>query len=396
MGVINLLAPMRPPSCTSLYSPQSGQALTEVLAGFSVIALFLFGAQHIWRHAEAQQAATEAVRFAAWERTVWEPSDNQSEKHALHKTDLSLAGDTVMRQLSTPAALRAYHDSVGASGQVEPRTAALRRNDLLPALKVFVEPGQDPAVMLSLNTTSGWPDQVESTFRGRDPTFNTTTSLVLDRETYRTVTMRFASLLGSSERVPFFGFLMQPVALQKKLSLITNSWAASPPMMRIRTVRELLPFSSGDAVSGTPANRLAFFGLNDDPNAFNAADLAGMTPWWNFLGGPNGLGGQFVVRQIGLDANGANALIHSSGHSFSFSPADPAASLLLRAEVYQNEFFDANYARSMQHRHEAVIDKTAEQTVEDEGGPKSRNANSGKRKYRAVSLQNPVDTYFAE
>jgi hypothetical protein len=375
---------------------QRGQALTEVLVGFVVIGLFLLGAHHMWRYAEAQQAAVEAVRFAAWERVVWEPSDNSVEKHALHKSDAALAAATVLHQLSTPLALRKYRESLSANGDPAPAAIADRRSWLSAALRSFVDPGQDPAKLVTVSTSSGWTNEAEHWIRGRDPTFNTTTSLSLDQDTYRTVTLTLNSQLTALNPMRLFDFALSPLQTTKKLALITNTWAASPPMMRVRTVRQLLPFSSGDEISGTKANPLAYFGLDNSTGGTSAGDFVGMVPWWNFVGGANGMGGQYVVRQIGLDANGANTLMQSAGKSFTFNPADPAGSVLLKAQVYQNDYFDPNYARSMQHRHESVIDTTAEQVAEDADGPKSRNANSGKRKYRALSLQNPVETYFAE
>ena len=323
-------------------------------------------------------------------------SDNAVERHALHKSDESLAKDTVMRQLSTPAAWRRYRAGVGADGSPAPSTADERRADLKAAMKTFVSPGRDPDAMVTVSTTSGWVDPAERWFRGRDPTFNTTTSLELDRDTYRTVTVSFKSQLLPAQLMHFFGFGIAAVNTQKTLSMVTNTWAASPPMMRIRTARQLLPLSTGDPGSGTDANVLAYFGLKSDSGAANAADFVGMMPWWNFIGGANGLAGQFVLRQVGLDANAANGLAQSAGRSFGFKPADPAGSLLLKAQVTQSEYFNPLALNNGHHRHTVLVDKTAEQAAEDAGGPKSRNSNSGKRKYRAVSLQNPVETFFNE
>ena len=249
-------------------------------------------------------------------------------------------------------------------------------------------------MLISLTTGSGWTNDVERWFRGRDPTFNTTTSLELDKDTYRTVNLSLKSQVTPTSGGRLFDFLLPAVETKKHLSLITNTWAASPPMVRVRTLRQLLPFSTGDEISGTKPNALAFFGVNPSRGAANAG--VGMVPFWNFVGGPHGLGGQYTVRQIGLGANAANTLVQSAGKSFSFDPANSASSLLLQAQLDQKEYIDFNYARSMTHRHVIVVDETAEQQIEDEGGTKSRNGNSGKRKYRAFSLKNPVENYFAE
>lgn len=108
------------------------------------------------------------------------------------------------------------------------------------------------------------------------------------------------------------------------------------------------------------------------------------------------MAGQYVVHQVGLNANSANTLLQSAGKDFKFDIADPASSLLFNAQLEQPEYINFNSAKSMLHRHEYVIDKSAEQKVENDGGDKSRNANSGKRKYRAFSLKNPIESYFSE
>ena len=90
---------------------QLGQAYMETLACLTVVFVFLVGAQYLWRSAELAQIAVDAVRFAAWERTVWEPSDNDTEVYALHKTNEQLGKDVVLRQLSTPAAWRNFRAS---------------------------------------------------------------------------------------------------------------------------------------------------------------------------------------------------------------------------------------------------------------------------------------------
>lgn len=375
---------------------EAGQALVEVVVAFAVIGLFMFGARHLWRHSEARQAAVEAVRFAAWERTVWEPSDNAVEKHALHKSDEALAHDVVRHQLYTPAAMRAYRSSLNANGTPTSLSAYGKWNQLTTALKTFITPNEDPFEMVTVNTLSSWTNDAERQFRGRDPTFNTTTSLELDRDTYRTVKMTFGNAGTKTKTIGFFNFEPNQFYIEKKLSLITNAWAASAPLVRVRTLRQLLPFSTGDEISGTKPNALAYFGMENSASSASTADFVGMVPFWNFVGGPNGLAGQYVTDQVGLNGNGANALLQSAGKDFKFDTANPANSLLLQAEVERKEYIDFNYARAMTHRHVVVKDKTAEQKIEDEGGAKSRNGNSGKRKYRAFSLKNPVENYFPE
>lgn len=244
-------------------SQESGQALVEVVVGFAVIGLFMFGAHHLWRHCEARQTAVEAVRFAAWERTVWEPSDNEVEKHALHKSDEALAQDVVRHQLSTPVAMRAYRASIRADGIPTTLDTYKKWNQLTAALKTFFTPDKDPDEMVAVKTSSSWTNDEERQFRGRDPILNTTTSLELDRDTYRTVRLTFGNATASAKTTGIFNFGSNQFYIEKKLSLITNTWAASAPLVRVRTLRQLLPFSTGDDVSGTKPNVLAYFGMEN-------------------------------------------------------------------------------------------------------------------------------------
>ena len=375
---------------------ESGQAFVELVVGFAVIGLFMFGAHHLWRYSEASQVAVEAVRFAAWERIVWEPNDNAVEKYALHKSDEALANDVVRHQLSTPIAMRAYRASLNADGTPAALSANEKWNQLTAAVKTFVMPNQDPNTTVAVNTLSSWTNDAERQSRGRDPTFNTTTSLELDRDTYRTVRLTFGNAAANTKTTGVFNFGLNQFFIEKKLSLITNTWAASPPMVRVRTLRQLLPFSTGDEISGTKPNLLAYFGLENNASSTNAADFIGMVPWWTFVGGPNGFAGQYVTDQSGLSADGVNSTLQSAGADFKFDIANPASSLLLKAQLDRKEYFDPNFGRSASHKHTTIVDKTTEQKIEDEGGVKSRNGNSGKRKYRALSLANPVENYFAE
>lgn len=371
---------------------QSGQAYAETLVGFTVIAFFLFGAYHLWRYAELQQTAVDAVRFAAWERVVWEPTDNSVEKFALHKSDEQLAKDTMLRQLSTPTAWRNFRTGLSGNGEPKVTSAADRRDLLNAASKSFVSPGMDPDNLISLTTSSGWTDDTEKKFRGQDPTFGTTTSLELDRETYRTVNLSLKSQLMPTAGARFFDFLLPAVDTKKNFSLITNAWAASTPVMFVRTERQLLPFSSGDSLSDTKPNKLAYFGLNPSPNA-NAADFIGMVPFWNFVGGPNGFAGQYITDQTGFRAASANSLLQSQGKSFlNFNQSNPGIALGFMPEMQRAEYFQANNVSNQIHKHISVTSKTAED--DDEPGKKSRNSNIARRKYRASTLQNPVETYF--
>ena len=378
-------------STRSFAKHQAGQAYAETLVGFAVIGLFLLGAHHLWRHGELQQAAVDAVRFAAWERVVWEPVDNDAEKFALHKTDESLAKAAVLHQLSTPAAWRNFRAGLTSNGTPQPTSTADARNSLSMALKSFVSPGMDPNNLITVTTDSGWTNSVERKFRGMDPTFNTTTSLDLDKDTYRTVNLSLKSQLTPTTGLHFFDFLLPAIDTKKRLSLITNTWAGSLPMTLVRD-RQLMPLSTGYEVSGTKPNVLAYFGLKNSSQTASAADFVGMVPMWNFIGGANGMAGQFVVREIGLDAAAANNLMQTGGQKYSFDPANPASSVLLKSQIQQSEYLNFNAALAWQHRNTQVIANTAEDAAEP--GIKARNSNLEARKYRAVSLQNPAETYF--
>ena len=371
---------------------QSGQAYAETLVGFSVIAFFLFGAHHLWRYAELQQVAVEAVRFAAWERVVWEPSDNEVEKFALHKTNEQLAKDTVLRQLSTPKAWRDFRAGLSDNGEPALSSAYDRRNLLSVAVKSFISPGVDPGNLISLTTSSGWPDEKEQKFRGIDFTGGKVTSLDLDKDTYRTVNLVLKSQLTPTAGARFFDFLLPAVETKKHLSLITNAWAASTPLVFIRTEKQLLPFSTGDERSGTKANNLAFFGFQPNAGSTDGTDFLGMVPIWNFIGGRTGFAGQFVVDQTGLDINGANSILETKGESWNWDFSNPASSLELMPQLQRPEYFQPDFVSNQTHKHINVISKTDEDAAEP--GIKSRNSNIARRKYRMLSLQNPTETYF--
>ncbi len=380
------------PLVQRLRAHQRGQAMTETLIGMLVVGLMLTGAQHLWRYGELRQQVQNASRFAAWERTVWEPQDNTTEKFAVHQADDSLARSVVLRQFSNPAAWRTYRTGLQADGTPSARSsgdAAERRGWLHAALRPFLAAGADPNQLVSVKTDSGWTNPVEHAFRGMDPTLNTTTSLDLDRDTYRKTTTTFTRQAGTGFVSRLFGYLITGGQQQKHLSLITNTWAASPPVLTVRA-GQLLPFSTGHAGSGTAPNRLAYFGTTGTASSF-----VGMVPWWNFVGGANGLGGQYVVRQIGLDAGAANGIVQSEGQDFSFDPANPLTSLLLKPQQQQAEFFDGDFVKKGGHRHTFVIDETADARGAKDGGTAARNSNNDKRKYRAISLRNPIEHYWA-
>lgn len=361
---------------------QEGQAYAETIVGFAVIGLFLLGAQFLWQHAEARQQIIDATRFAAWERVVWEPEDNTTEKFAVHQSNNSLASNVVMYQLSEPKAWRTYRETMGKDGTGQTIPAEQRRDMLKNSMKAFLAPGQDPNSLIQTTTNSGWTNGFEGKLRGMDPTYGTMTSLDLDKDTYRTVSTTFQSNPGTTFVNRLFSYVMSPLNTTTKLSLVTNSWAASPPVTHIRT-QQLLPLSTGDKGSGTKANFLANFGLGG-----TAGQLVGMAPWWNFVGGPNGFAGQYVVNKIGMGAGDANNLIQSGGSewtgSWTLEDTSRLDNLLLKQQIHQPEYFSTNFVSNWHHRHTFVIDDSKS----------TRNSTIGKRKYRAISLQNPVEQYY--
>jgi hypothetical protein len=369
---------------------QQGQAYAELVVGFVVIGLFLFGGFHVWRYGEARQAAQSAVRFAAWERTVWEPSDSDVEKHALHRSDESLAKNTLIHQLSQPDAWRRERSGVNGAGDLPNFSDADRLAMVKPALKSFLETGASPSSMITVSTQS--KRQIGG-FVGRDPTFNTTTSLSLDQDVYRQVVVTLKGAAPSRFEKGMFGFALPPLEMTRSMTLIANSWAASPPVQKIRTGRQLLVMSTGDPASDTAANHLAYFGLNNNGANFGAGDLLGMVPWWTFLGGPNGLAGQFVVNQIGLDAGAANSLMQGGVQNISWDTTKPIASnILAKAQLSRNEYFNPNGLAVGAFKHHLFIKDIGAEAQED---PPRNTLPNGRRKWMGASMQNPIENYYA-
>lgn len=358
------------------FKHQQGQAATEAFLSMAVVFTFLIGAQVLWRSGELAQTAVDAVRFAAWERTVWEPMDNASEKFALHKTDKQLGNDVVLRQLSTPEAWRKFRAGLSSSGQPAEGSASERYKTLKHTIQHFLLAGwTDPNSMISVTTSSGWDDAAEGKFRGEDITYGKITSLDLDKETWRTAELTLTSQSQMRVFTPTSVRGSDKVVTKKKFSLITNSWAASPPVSFVRD-RQLMPFQTGDSRSGTKGNQLG---------------MALKHPW-AIVGGAEGFGGQYLARQIGVNAAKANELVNSGGESYEFDFFRIGQSAGLMAETQQPEYFNPNAVSQWHHRHTLIIDETTE--AKNEPDTKARNSNIGKLKYRAHTLQNPISTYF--
>ena len=138
---------------------QTGQAYAETVVGFVVIGLFLMGAHHLWRTAEVSQQITDATRFAAWERVVWEPEDNTVEKFVVHQSNESLAKNVVMHQFSKPSVWREFRRNLLENGNISAAANATgadqRKAGLKPAMQILVPNGQDPNNLVQISTESG-------------------------------------------------------------------------------------------------------------------------------------------------------------------------------------------------------------------------------------------------
>lgn len=272
-----------------------------------------------------------------------------------------------------------------ANGVAANISVADRQGMLKPALKSFVEGNANPGAMLTVATNTKRQMGVSV---GRDPTFNTTTSLELDRDVYRTVAVTLRSQMQASVLNRLFSFALPNLDSTRSMSLLTNSWAASVPVSRIRITNQLMPLSPGDSISGTKANFLAYFGLDSGPG-LQAGDFVGMVPWWNLVGGQNGFAGQYAVHKIGLDAGAVNNLVQGQG--WAYDPNKPVASnFYLQPQLERNEYFQPTAVSAAFPRFIVVQDKTADAQSEV-----PRNSiMGGKRKYMAFSLQNPIENFF--
>lgn len=384
---------------TTRKSLQRGQAFAETLASFGVIGLFLTGAHYLWIYGELKQTIIDATRFAAWERTVWESYDNGVEKFAVHKTDASLANSVVIHQLSTPKAWVDFRKNIkdgGAKDEID----TVKVKNLKKSISYFVSKDKNPYDLIVVETVSSKIDLLvvdgldeitpnPSGVRGFEPTNGYTTSLELDQKMKRTIKTKFNSQLLPSTVNRIFSFFMLPVDVKKKLSLITNTWEASPPVNFVRTERQLLPFSTGHAPSGTPPNRLAYINYVDG----GQTRLAGFSAFMEYLGGANGLGGQTLVTKLGINAKRITSFAQQGGEGWDPEVDVPKSGNILKAQHQLKEYFNPNAVSAWQHRHTFVIDNSTK--TASEGIHESTDATIGKRKYKAISYRNPIQYYSA-
>lgn len=369
-------------------SQQLGQASAELLVSFVIIISFLLGSVLIWRFIETKQLLQSSARFILWERTVWEPSDNDVEKHSLHRSEESLARSALVHQLSLPSAWR-YEKSPESSSADFSANVDQRREMVKPGFRAFIH--EDPNNSIITSTTS---KRQTGFWVGQDPTYNTTTSLELDRDVYRTikVTLKhhlpiFWKTCGLYMNCGEYVELPADFNPTQSMSIIANTWAASAPLNELRSDRQLGVMSTGQTVSGTKPNNLVTFGQNSDPSSFGVGDFVGLGPWWNFVGGVNGLGGQFVVHKIGLNAQKALDLLDSGQYTW-----DKNKSVIenspIKSQEEQTEYYTGNQAATPNVRKTIVVDKTSD--VQD---PNPRNSVfKCCRKYMAFPIG--PDQYF--
>lgn len=334
---------------------QKGQAFVEMLVSIIIIFILMFGTVLVWRYIETKQLLQSSARFALWERTVWEQENNSIEKHAMHRSEESLVKGALVHVLSLPSAWR-HERSSGNGAEPAAASSEMRRQMVKPGLRAFIGVNANPLDLMSIETSTklqmGW-------WVGQDPTMNTTTSLELDREVYRTVKVSMQQNIPvmANWQGGLFGFSTPNIEMSQSMSIIANAWAASLPVHEIRSDRQLAVFSNGHSVSGTKGNFLATFGQTSNRNAVTLGDFVGMEPWWNFVGGINGLGGQYVVHEIGLNASQALGLLQTGQFNWDGNKS-PMENLFMKPQVEQKEFYQSSSAITHKVRRSVIIDKT--------------------------------------
>jgi len=292
---------------------QRGQALFESILACSVLMLFLFGLQWVWRFGELKQLNTEAARFAVWERTAYKANGDADYK-SLYSGDAALAPNVFRNVYLTPRGAR--------QSQADGSTALLQDHaDWMSAAARFFTDKFENATFgaiangaLSVSTNSskspGGP-------MGFDPTGNTLTNLTLDREPYERV--QVSGTIGLSDFIKnymekTFGIAkgetgtpaggLNPRSLGS-LTMVTNSWSAPVPVANHRIAEQLSPFYDGAASSGSTGNPVGKI-LNS--NYFNLPGL---------IGGASGFGGNFRVDLAGINPAQVSTLV-SQGMGLDF------------------------------------------------------------------------------
>jgi hypothetical protein len=271
---------------------QGGQAIAESILACSLLAALLFGVTWVWKFGELKQYNTEAVRFAAWERTAYQ-SNAGDELKTIYASDKELAEQTFRYVYMTPQGRRASED--------EGNAAVRDHQDWMTTAARFFN-GRIDSVLNVKTDSSGVPGNAPNGF---EPTGNTLTSLELDDTPYDKVSLTGTLFLGDffASFARRFG-IVPPIAhpgngaqvVTRKLgslSLITNSWAAPGTVALRRVYKDLNPLST--------KNYLGHYVVNN-PTAFNLSQ---------FFGGQSGMAGNYRVDMIGVNAGQANTLLNN-------------------------------------------------------------------------------------
>jgi hypothetical protein len=295
-------------------SGQRGQALFESILACSVLMLFLFGLQWVWRFGELKQLNTEAARFAVWERTAYKANGGADYK-SLYSADADLAPKVFRSVYLTPRGAR-QSQTAGSTALLQDHadwmsTAARFFTDKFESATFGSISNGALNVSTSSSKSPGGP-------MGFDPTGNTLTKLTLDREPYERV--QVSGAIGLSDFIKnymekTFGIAKGETGMPAggpsarslgSLTMVTNSWSAPVPVANHRIAEQLNPFYDGPASSGSSGNPVGKI-LNS--NYFNLPGL---------IGGASGFGGNFRVDLAGVNPAQVSTLV-SQGMGLDFN-----------------------------------------------------------------------------
>ena len=293
---------------------QAGQALVESLLSCSLLIIFLFAMQWVWRFGELKQSNTEATRFAIWERTAYN-TDGAADAQSVYSSDADLAPKVFRNIYLTPRGAR-QSQSTGSAALLQDHpdwmTTAARFFTNAFASATF---GGIANSALTVTTSA---DKAPGGPMGFDPTHNTLTSLKLDVQPYQTVQVN-----GTIGLRDFITTFMQqrfgitppvsptsagtPVATRLgALTMVTNSWAAPGGVAIKRIYEELNPLGPTNHV-GMVINNGSYGNLSQ------------------LIGGASGFGGNYRVDKVGINPAQISSLV-SQGMSFNYdglkNPAD--------------------------------------------------------------------------
>lgn len=292
---------------------QGGQGIAESILACSILLLLMAAASWMWKFGELKQYNTEAVRFATWERTVYQEAAGDEMK-AIYASDAELAADTFRYTYLKPHGRRGAEKNGGASIQDNGgwgTVAARFFSDWMPngTFNGLINNA------ITVTTNSASPPGKEPL--GFDPTGNTLTSLKLDREQYETVSVSaeidYADFLTNFVQQRFG--IVPPVAGNPgatttsnvtlgQLSLVNHTWSAPGTVAIRRVYEELGPLSKVNPIGRYVFNNPDYFNLNA------------------FIGGAAGFAGNYRVDMPGLDPGQAASTV---GGALAGNPSNNAA-----------------------------------------------------------------------